>query len=109
MAKTKQIEWSGAIDDRISFACMIAGINSEVEVDVVKALYKANNGSPTPFDTHMKNIECVKSGNNVNTFNVSLSRLINKGFVMKVGKMYRLHDLFVGLDETDSITIKWKK
>lgn len=109
MAKTKQIEWSGTIDDRIEVVCRILGINGDIDVFVINTLFKIDSGRACPFDLHQKNIACLKSGVNVNTFGVSLSRLMKKGIVLKIGNAYQLHPVFVDLDKTDSITIKWKK
>lgn len=108
MAKTTQIEWSGSIGDRIDFACRILGISSAPEIFVVKTLFEANQGKATPLSLYDRNVACIKGGVNINTFNGSLARLMKKDFVLKVGDSYQLHPIFIDLDKTDSITIKWK-
>ncbi len=96
------------INDKIEFLCRLISVTSEPEIFVIKTLFKINNGRQCPMDTHSKNIACVNGNININTFNVCLSRLMKKRVIGKIGKLYSLHPIFVGINESESITIKWK-
>lgn len=94
--------------EKIEFLCRIISITAEPEIFVIKTLFDINNGKQCLMDTHAKSIACIGAGVNINTFNVSLSRLMKKNVVAKIGKLYSLHPIFLGINESESITIKWK-
>ena len=106
MALTKQIEMNGS--EKIDVICRLISVHSEVEVFVIKTIFALNEGKPCGMDTEDKLSACFKGKVNPNTFDVSLSRLTKKGVVAKIGKLYQLHPIFIGINETESITIKWK-
>lgn len=105
MAQTKVIELK---EDKIDIICRLISIQSEVEVFVIKTIFAINEGKPCPMDTEDKLTACYKGKVNPNTFDVSLSRLKDKGLVAKIGKLFQLHPIFHGINESESITIKWK-
>jgi hypothetical protein len=95
-------------NEKIDFLCRLISVTSDPEIFVIKTLFSINNGRQCPMDTHAKSIACINGNININTFNVCLSRLMKKRVIGKIGKLYSLHPIFVGINESESITIKWK-
>ncbi|MEY2869454.1 MAG: hypothetical protein RIR01_1945 [Bacteroidota bacterium] len=95
-------------NEKIDFLCRLISVTSDPEIFVIKTLFGINNGRQCPMDTHAKSIACINGNININTFNVCLSRLMKKRVIGKIGKLYSLHPIFVGINESESITIKWK-
>lgn len=96
-------------NEKIDFLCRLISITAEPEIFVIKTLFNINNGKQCLMDTHAKSVACINGNVNINTFNVSLSRLMKKNVVAKIGKLYSLHPIFLGINESESITIKWKR
>lgn len=97
------------INDRIEIICAILRITAAPEIAVIRILYSFDNGGPVLLDSDTRRSVCMKNKLKYETFSVSLSRLMKKKVVNKVGNMYVLNKIFANINDADVLVINWQK
>lgn len=93
------------VNDKIDVICRLISITAKPEVLVIKSLYNISSGGPCAFPTYDRHLICISTKTNINTFNVSLNRLIKKGVITQVGVTFMLHPVFKDINLYRHLTI----
>ena len=96
------------VNDRIAILCGLLHITVEAEILVITTIYSLNNGGPAMLESDERRIACVKNKISYENFSVSLSRLMKRKVIAKIGNTYVLSKIFTGIDKADVLVINWQ-